>query len=191
MTKSKIALFVIPAFAILIAIGAVYGNISSSELSSNSENSSSIQNQIIPEAYAEKPNFQVLNSTQLGVVLSPGFMDKVECKVKMNNTLADSQFMWCYFEGEISIPAAIAAIAQVPPQNLLSFTSNVVQANSVADSFIGFLILESLNEQIETANSLELPTPNGFEAELHTNCEDLDLPDPTCETSWKVKEMWG
>lgn len=191
MTKSKIALFAIPAFAVLIAVGAVYGNISSSELTSNSENNISVQNQIIPQAYAEKPNFQVLNSTDLGVTLTPGFMDKVECKVKMNNTLADSQFMWCYFEGEISIPAAIAAIAQVPPQDILSFTSNVVQANSVADSFIGFVILESLNSQIETSNSLELPTPNGFEAELDTICEDLDLPDPTCETSWKVKEMWG
>jgi len=192
MNTKKNAMFAIPVFAVLIAVGAVYGNISNSELSSNSENSSIIQNQIIPQAYAEKPNFQVLNATQLGVIIDPEFINTVECKVKMNNTVADSEFMWCYFDGEISIPAAIAAIAQVPPQEILSFTSNVIQANSVADSFIGFVIFEALNAQIEAANSpLELPTPNGFEAELHTICEDLDLPDPTCETTWKVKEMWG
>ena len=192
MTRKKIALFAIPTCAILIAIGAISANFSESGLTSNSENSYTIQNEIIPQAYAAKPNFQVLNSTQLGVTLSPDFMETVECKVKMNNTIADSEFMWCYFSGDISIPAAIAAIAQVPPQDILSFTSNVIQSNTVADSFIGFLILESLNTQIESANApLELPTPNGFEAELHTNCEDLDLPDPTCETSWKVKEMWG
>jgi len=192
MNTKKIAMFAIPVCAVLIAVGAVYGNISNSELSSNSEDSSSIQNQIIPQAYAAKPDFQVLNATDLGVTLDPNFMNKVECKVKMNNTIADSEFMWCYFEGEISIPAAIAAIAQVPPTEILSFTSNVIQADTVADSFIGFVIFESLNAQIEAGNvPLELPTPNGFEADLHTNCEDLDLPDPTCDTTWKVKEMWG
>jgi len=190
MTKTKIALFAIPMCAGLIAVGVVSYPTLGNETFSNEE-TAEIQN-FIPSAYAAKPNFVVLNSTDLGVTLDPEFMNKVECKVKMNNTIADSEFMWCYFEGEISIPAAIAAIAQIPPQEILSFTSNVIQAESVADSFIGFVIFESLNAQIEFANGpLELPTPNGFEAELHTICEDLDLEDPTCETSWKVKEMWG
>jgi hypothetical protein len=191
MTKTKIALFAIPMCAVLIAVGVISYPTVGNETFSNEE--TVVKQNFVPIAYAEKPNFQVLNSTDLGIDLTGNpFMQEAECKVKYGTDIVDSDFMYCQFIGEISIPAAIFALSQVPAQDVLSFTGNVIQANSVADSFIGFIIIEGLNYEIENANpGLVLETPNGFEAELSTVCEDLDQAEPTCETSWKVKEMWG
>jgi len=86
MTKTKIALFAIPMCAILIAIGVFSVNFAEKELTPNSETSYAIQNELIPQAYAEKPEFRILDDDQLGLWENE-FVDEVECKVKWGDLL--------------------------------------------------------------------------------------------------------
>ena len=197
MTKktSLLVIFAIPIFVVLIAAVAFSGYSFGQELITSFETSNEIPNEIIPQAFAAKPNFVILSGTEL---VSQSFLDEnsiliqtLECKIKMADTIANSQVMWCAFSGEIEIAAALFVAAQLPPEDIISVSNNILDAGPSADSFISLLILEFLNNEIEANTGMDLSNPNGFEGELSAVCENLDDPDPTCITKFKVKEMWG
>ena len=193
MTRKKIALFAIPTCAVLIALGVFSVNFSENELTPSSDTPYEIQNEIMPQAYAMKPNFQVLSGTQL---VSPEFLEdndfliqELECKIKEVVPFEESQVMWCFFAGEIDTGAALFVVAQLPPQNILSFTNNVIQAGPSSQNLIAFGIIEALNAEIEKETGLDLSGVNGFEIELNASFESNASVD--VGVSWKIKEMWS
>ena len=100
MKKTKIAIFAIPTFALLIAIGALSVNFTETSLASNSDDTYSIQNTIIPQAYAEKP-VQVIvpvdvSSTDYGSA-STFDITMVECKISTKG--GETTVNWCKATG--------------------------------------------------------------------------------------------
>ena len=178
----------------MIGVVAFSGYSFGQELVASFESSNEIQNEIIPQAFAANPNFVILSGTGL---VPQSFLDEnsiliqtLECKIKMANTIANSQVMWCAFSGDIEIAAALFVVAQLPPEDIVSISNNILDAGLSADSFIGLLILEFLNNEIEAHTGMDLSNPNGFEGELSAVCENLDNPN-SCTTKHKFQEMWG
>jgi len=100
MTKTKIALFAIPTCALLITIGVLSVNFAETGLASNSEDIYSIQNKIIPQAYAEKPVQEIvlvdISLTEYGSG-STFDIEKVECKISTKGGVTTVN--WCKATG--------------------------------------------------------------------------------------------
>ena len=84
MTKTKTALFAIPIIAGLVAICAISGIFSEKESISYEAPSVELQNNVIPQAFAEKPEQEIkevdIRTTDYGSG-STFDIEKVECKI--------------------------------------------------------------------------------------------------------------
>ena len=195
MTKTKIALFAIPIIVVLVASGAVSGTFSEKE-SVILETPVELQNNVIPQAFGEKPNFVILNGTDL---VSQQFLDNhnftlgdVQCKIKMADTVANSEVMWCQFAGEIDKEGVFDVISQMAAEEIIGFFLFILEEGAGSEMFIGLAIMEFLNEEIESTTGLDLSNPDGSEMEFYSSFENLNSEDEaTTNLSWKIKEMWG
>ena len=100
MTKTKIALFAIPTCALLIAIGVISVNFAENDLTSNSDDSYLIQNEIIPQAYAEKPLQEIVPVDVSGTEYGSGStfdITMVECKISTKGGVTTVN--WCKATG--------------------------------------------------------------------------------------------
>ena len=100
MTKTKTAIFAISIIAGLVSIGAISGIFSEKELSVYDIPSVELQNNVIPQAFAEKPSQEIIvvdvSNTDYGSG-STFDIQKVECKISTKD--GETEVNWCKATG--------------------------------------------------------------------------------------------
>jgi len=160
MTKTKIALFAIPTCALLIAIGVLSVNFTETGLASNSDDTYSIQNQIIPQAYAEKPLQEIvlvdISSTEYGAG-STFDIEKVECKISTKN--GETKVNWCKATGimnKITLEACLTA-AEACFSAFTSVLTDIFAEGADFDKALVEYEVEQLTDTIDSILASDYP----------------------------------